>query len=211
MKDKRQIWDISQTIRKGIPVWPGDTAFSSSPTWEMSADCPVNVARFTLSTHTGSHADAPLHYAEGGKAIAEVDVSRYLGRCRLVDVTAAGAVVRLADCESRLAGALERVLFRTCKKSPQNQWDENFKAIAPEVIDFVAGKGGFLVGTDTPSLDPQNSKTMDAHKAILRHGMSILEGLVLDDIPPGDYELIALPLKLSGLDSSPVRAILRSL
>jgi arylformamidase len=211
MKDKRHIWDISQTLRPGLPVWPGDTAFSASPTWVMGADCPVNVARFTLSTHAGSHADAPLHYGKGAKAIAEVDISRYIGRCRLIDVTAAGPVVTLTDCEAQLEAGLERVLFRTCKKAPQGRWDENFKAISPAVIDLAAKRGGFLIGTDTPSLDPQNSKTMDAHQAVLRHHMSILEGLVLDDIPPGDYELIALPLKLSGLDSSPVRAILRSL
>ena len=206
-----KIWDISQLLRPGLPVWPGDTAFTAAATWQIDADCPVNVASFTLSTHSGSHADAPLHYAAGGKAIAEVDISRYIGRCRLVDVTAAGAVVTPADCREQLAGAVERVLFRTTKHAPQDHWDDHFKAISPDVIELVASLGGFLVGTDTASLDPQNSKTMDAHHAVLRHHMSILEGLVLDDIPPGDYELVALPLKLADLDSSPVRAILRSL
>jgi arylformamidase len=206
----RKIWDISQTLRPGIPVWPGDTAFACTPTWAIGDACPVNVASFSLSTHSGSHADAPLHYSAAGKAIADVDISRYIGRCRLIDVTSAGPVITPADCEAELTGGIERVLFRTCAKSPQNYWDENFKAIAPETVEMVASRGGLLIGTDTPSLDPQNSKSMAAHKAILRRDMSILEGLVLDGIPPGDYELIALPLKLAGLDASPLRAILRS-
>lgn len=207
----RKIWDISQTIRHGIPVWPGDAAYTSSATWTMDEHCPVNVSWFRMSTHTGSHADAPLHYNADGISAADIDIERYIGRCRLIDVTKAGAVVTPDDCAAWLENKVERILFRTYAKAPQDQWDADFKAIAPEVIHLIARHGGFLVGTDTPSLDPQASKTMTAHNAVFRHNMSILEGLVLDDIPPGDYELVALPLKLQGLDSSPVRAILRSL
>ena len=120
-----RIWDVTQLLRTGIPVWPGDTEYSEARTWQLTEDCPVNVSKFSLSTHTGTHAD--------------------------------------------------------------------------------------LAGTVTPSVDLQESKTLDAHLALRRHGMAILEGLVLDDVPPGDYELIALPLKLATLDASPVRAILRGL
>lgn len=207
----RKIWDISQTIRHGIPVWPGDMTYTSSATWTIDAQCPVNVSWFKMSTHTGSHADAPLHYDAAGIPVADVPIERYIGRCRLIDVTMAGALITPDDCAAWLQDKVERVLFRTYAKAPQNSWDENFKAIAPETIHLIARHGGLLVGTDTPSLDPQTSKTMAAHHAVFTHNMSILEGLVLDDIPPGDYELVALPLKLQGLDSSPVRAILRSL
>jgi hypothetical protein len=86
-----------------------------------------------------------------------------------------------------------------------------FPAIAPATIALLASKGVILVGTDAASLDPQDSKTLDAHHAVRRHGLAILEGVVLDAVPPGDYELIALPLKLAGMDASPVRAILRAL
>lgn len=111
----------------------------------------------------------------------------------------------------RLAAIPPRVLFRTYDQAPQNQWDASFTAIAPASIALLATHGVILVGTDTPSLDPQESKTMEAHLMIKKHGMAILEGLVLDDIAPGDYELIALPLKLANLDASPVRAVLREL
>lgn len=84
-------------------------------------------------------------------------------------------------------------------------------SIAPETIDLLAAHGVRLVGLDTPSLDPEDSMSMDAHLAVCRHRMVILEGLVLDDVAAGDYELIALPLKLAGLDASPVRAVLRTI
>jgi arylformamidase len=103
------------------------------------------------------------------------------------------------------------VLLRTCQVAPQRHWDERFAAVAPETIALLAAHGVVLVGTDTASLDPQDSKTLDAHHAVREHGMAILEGVVLDAIAPGDYELVALPLKLAGMDASPVRAILRPL
>jgi arylformamidase len=115
------------------------------------------------------------------------------------------------DIEAQLAGTPPRVLLRTYDSAPQQAWDPEFPAIAPETIALLATEGVILVGTDAASLDPQDSKTLDAHHAVRRHGLAILEGIVLDAVPPGDYELIALPLKLAGMDASPVRAILRAL
>ena len=103
------------------------------------------------------------------------------------------------------------MLLRTYRQAPLAQWDPAFCAVAADTIALLASHGVQLVGIDTPSLDPQASKTMDAHNAVRRHGLAILEGIVLDDVAEGDYELIALPLRLAGLDASPVRAVLRSL
>jgi arylformamidase len=102
-------------------------------------------------------------------------------------------------------------LLRTFDVFPRDGWPEMFTAVSAEAITWLAGAGVRLIGVDAPSLDPETSKTMDAHHAVFAADMRILEGLVLDDAPPGDYELIALPLKLEGLDSSPVRAVLREL
>lgn len=102
-----------------------------------------------------------------------------------------------------------RILIRTYDRNPVDRWDGDFAAIAPDAIDLLAARGVVLIGVDTPSLDPEPSKTLDAHRAVRRHGLSILEGLVLDDVEAGDYELIALPLKLVNLDAAPVRAVLR--
>jgi arylformamidase len=204
-----KLWDITQPLRPGLPVWPGDTAYEEERTWQIDGACPVNVSKVTLSTHSGTHADAPLHYDPDGLPSGEVDLSFYLGPCRLLDVTEAGSMVMPSDIEAVLEYPTERLLLRTYRKTPLERWDENFTAIAAATIDALAAVGTRLIGTDTPSLDPQTSRTMDAHNAVCRAGMAILEGLVLDDVPPGDYELIALPIKFANLDAAPVRAVLR--
>jgi arylformamidase len=204
------IWDISPTISAGIPVWPGDTPFDASPTWEIRDGCPVHVSRMTMTTHLGAHTDAPSHYDPLGPSIDAVGLAPYLGPCRVIHCVGV-PLVRPQDVEGHLDSAPPRILFRTYASAPQNAWDPDFPAIAPETIALLAARGVILVGTDAASLDPQDSKSLDAHHAVRRHGMAILEGVVLDAVPPGDYELIALPLKLAGMDASPVRAILRSL
>jgi arylformamidase len=208
----RTVWDISQALRPGLPVWPGDTPFTHRPHWAIGKDgSPVNVASFQTTTHAGTHADAPLHYAPGGVDAAGVDLAPYLGPCRVVDARGAGPAISRAFLEARLTAPPPRVLLRTYEAFPLDTWNDAFVAVTAETIHWLAGQGVRLIGVDAPSLDPQTSKTMDAHLAVLAHDMRILEGLVLDEVPPGDYELIALPLKLAGLDSSPVRAVLRAL
>lgn len=206
-----RLWDISQLLRPGIPVWPGDTAFQAAANWVLAPDCPVNVARLTLSAHTGAHADAPLHYDPDGVAADGLDIGRYLGTCRVVDARAAKGLVRPTDIAGALEGVPPRILLRTYECFPADAWVSNFIAASAELIDDLADRGVILIGLDSPSMDPESSKDLPAHDAIRRRGMSILEGLVLDDVPFGDYELIALPLRLAGLDASPVRAVLREL
>lgn len=205
-----RLWDITPAIRPGIPVWPGDTDYAEQRTWAIGPGCPVNVSRFTMSTHTGAHADAPFHYDDQGVRSGAADLSRYLGPCRVIHVIGARRV-EPGHVEAHLAGAPPRVLLRTYARAPQERWDAEFACIAPVTIERLADAGVTLVGIDTPSLDPQDSKAMDAHMVVRRRAMSILEGIVLDDVPEGDYELIALPLKLADLDAAPVRAVLREL
>lgn len=204
-----RLWDISQTLRPGLPVWPGDTPFAFERSWRMEDGSPVNVGRMTMSTHSGTHGDAPLHYAADAPDIAGVALDSYLGECLVVDATGARGAVAIADLPD-LAGA-ERVLLRTCAQFPHERWDSDFTAIAPETILWLAERGVRLIGTDAPSLDPQDSKTMAAHHAVLAADMRILEGLVLDAVPAGRYELIALPLKIAGGDAGLCRAVLREL
>jgi arylformamidase len=206
-----QIWDISQPIRPGIPVWPGDTAFGVETTWSHGPGCPVHVSKITLSTHTGAHADAPLHYDPDGAAADALDLSPYLGPCRVIDARSAKGLVRPQDIAAFLEDTPRRVLLRTYDTFPADCWASDFVAVAHETIDLLAGQGVVLIGIDSPSMDPESSKDLPAHNAIRRHGLAILEGLVLDHVPIGVYELIALPLPLAGLDASPVRAILRPL
>ena len=177
----------------------------------MGPGIPVNVSALSLSTHSGSHADAPLHYDGGGSAIDAVDLSAYLGAAQVVDARKATDTVSSELILPQLDSGTSRVLIRTYERAPQSRWDDKFTAIDPALIEHLADRGVRLIGVDTPSLDPQTSKSMAAHLAVARRGLAILEGLVLDDVPFGTYELIALPLKIAGADASPVRAVLRSL
>ena len=194
----------------GHPVFPGDAAFSLRWTWRIGPGCPVNVTELTMSPHTGSHADAPLHYDEHGASIGEVPLETYLGRCRVIAATGAAPLVQAEQIAPLLRGAPPRILLRTYARVPDG-WDATFTAVAPAAIDLLHEHGVRLVGIDTPSVDPEASKTLDSHQRLRAHGMAVLEGLVLDEVPPGDYELIALPLKWRGVDASPVRAVLREL
>jgi arylformamidase len=206
-----RIWDISQKIRPALPVWPGDTQVSFERTWALGPGCPVNVSKLEISTHTGTHADAPFHYDAEGAGADALDLSRYLGPCRVVDARGLGPQIRPEQVAAALEGTPPRVLLRTYEAFPSEQWRSDFTAVSPELIEALAGLGVGLIGVDAPSLDPETSKDLFAHQAVRRCGLAILEGLVLDDVPAGDYELIALPLPLEGLDASPVRAVLREL
>jgi arylformamidase len=207
----RRLWDISPAIGPGSPVYPGDTPFALRWTWSIGHDCPVNVSELLMSPHTGAHTDAPLHYDAAGAAIADVPLDIYLGRCRVIHAIDAGPLVEPRHLDGALADVPGRVLIRTARHARIDAWDPDFAAIAPAAIDLLQAAGVRLIGVDTPSLDPANSKTLDSHQRVRAHGMAILEGIVLDDVPAGDYELIALPLKIRGGDASPVRAVLREL
>jgi arylformamidase len=210
-RGNRRLWDISPAIDPATPVWPGDTPVGIERVRRIEAGSPVNVARLTLSPHTGAHTDAPLHYDPTGAAIGAVALDAYLGRCRVIHCIGAAPRIMPEHVTAALDGIAPRVLLRTYANAPLSVWDGAFCAVAPATIDLLAAHGVKLIGIDTPSLDPQDSKTMDAHHRVRAHRMAILEGIVLDDVEAGDYELIALPLKFATLDASPVRAVLRAL
>lgn len=204
-----RVYDITQPLRPGIPVWPGDTDYAEERVWAIGPSCPVNVSRLTLSTHTGTHADAPLHYDAQGCPIGSVDIDLYLGPALVLHLPPGLMRVEVAHLAGRVPAGTHRLLLRTYERFPHEGWDSAFTALAADAIDWLAGQGVRLIGVDAPSLDPETSKTMDAHMAVRRHGMAILEGLVLDAVPEGVFELIALPLRLAHADASPVRAVLR--
>lgn len=207
----KRIWDISPPVHAGSPVFPGDTAYAQHWVSRISADCPVNVSAITFSPHTGAHADAPLHYDCSGAAIGEVDLNPYIGPCRVIHAMGCGSWVLPQHLTQSRSDLPPRVLVRLYERMPQGHFDEALPAFAPPTIDWLADQGVTLVGTDSASVDAASSKTLDSHQVLRRRGLRVLENLLLDDVPEGDYELIALPLKLMGADASPVRAILRSL
>ena len=204
------LWDISPPISADSPLFPGDTGYSQQWTARIGPGCPVNLSAITMSPHIGAHADAPLHYGDGEPTIGQVDLTPYIGPCRVIHAIDCGPLVRRERLEHAIAALPPRVLVRTCRRAP-TAWSSEFSAYAPETIAWLAALGVRLVGIDSQSVDPAGSKTLESHRKLLRHHLRVLENLVLDDVPAGDYELVALPLKLMQADASPVRAILREL
>jgi arylformamidase len=180
--------DISPILDESIAVWPGDVPFSR--------DTPSDI-RMTL--HAGAHTDAPNHTIAGGADIASVDLDLFVGRCNVVHVRERRVLP--SHIEDKRIDA-PRVLFRT---------GTNSASLSPELIELLHARGVVLVGIDTPSVDPFESKELEVHKMLARYGMANLEGIVLTNVAEGDYELIALPLRIKGGDASPVRAVLRVL
>jgi arylformamidase len=204
------IYDISPPIDPSLKVWPGDTPPSRQVLLDMKRGANLTLSSLHATVHLGAHTDAPSHYGADAPSIDERSIELYLGPCQVMRV-------RVGRDECILPAALssrvraERILFATSTFPDPTQFNEDFAALSPEVVDHLHDRGVRLVGIDTPSVDPFASKDLPAHNSCLRHDMAVLEGVVLDGVPEGIYELIALPLRLVGYDGSPVRAILRDL
>lgn len=209
------LYDISPTLSHTVNVWPGDTPLSREVLCSLDAGDNITLSTLRATVHLGSHADGPNHYAKGAQDIAARPLHHFLGPCTILDAPVPRAS-RVTPRDIQGGGGIPatldpRVLIRTNTFPSFENWNPDFAALSVELIDALASRGVHTVGIDTPSVDLQDSKDLPAHHAIARHDISILEGLVLRDVPPGRYELIALPLKLQGFDASPVRAALRTL
>jgi arylformamidase len=203
------LYDLSPRIEPTTPVWPGDMPYRCVPAWSIESGAAVNVTTLHSTPHVGAHVDAPFHFDSGGATAAELPLEPYLGPCLLIDLPRAPLVLpeHLRGID---LGRAERLLIRTNSVGDRRRFGEDFTALSPAAAALLAAHGVRLVGVDSPSMDPFASKTLDAHKALWRGGVGILEGLVLEDVPVGEYELIALPLRLAGACASPVRAVLRA-
>ena len=202
-----RIIDISPLVSPRIAVWPGDVPFSRTVALEIAKGANIDLSALTSTVHVGAHADAPSHYAAGGEDIAARPLELYYGPCEVMRVDVArGARVLPRDLPGPVRAP--RLLIRTGTFPDPERWNTDFAALSPELIEHLAAQGGRLVGIDTPSVDPFESKALETHQALRRADMANLEGLALDHVEPGLYTLCALPLRLEGADASPVRAVL---
>lgn len=200
--------DISQRLEEGVPVWPGDTPFSYRLTWSKEESGSVNVGQITMSTHTGTHIDAPFHFDEEGKRVIDLDLDLYIGRARVIHLPDPKQI-GIGELQSENLEGVTRLLIRTETWIDRSAFPGAIPPVAPELAPYLAEKGVRLLGLDLPSVDPLDSKELPAHHALTSHGIHILEGIVLGGVDPGDYQLAALPLPLAQADGSPVRAVLR--
>jgi arylformamidase len=201
--------DISPPISPAISVWPGDVPFSQHYLCRMESGANLDLSSITTTVHLGAHTDGPNHYVQGGPGIGERDLSYYYGPCQVIEVAVKRGQRILPD-HIQTGVHAPRVLFKTGTFPDPNRWNDDFAALSPELVATLHDQGVVLVGLDTPSVDPFQSKALESHHAIADRDMAILEGVVLDHVSPGAYTLIALPLPLVGADASPVRAVLVS-
>jgi arylformamidase len=205
------IIDISPPLDAMIGVWPGDTRFARTVSLDFANGDDATLSHITTTLHVGSHVDAPLHTTPGGADVASIPLDRFIGRCQVVQINPGrGGRIAPRHLDGKAIVA-PRVLFRTGTFPDFRAWNRDFASFAPELPEWLRERGVVLVGIDTPSFDPFDAKELDAHRALVRHGITNIEGLVLAHVEEGEYELIAAPLALRGADGSPLRALLRTI
>ncbi len=204
------LYDISPLITPDLKVWPGDTPPSREVLLDMKKGDSLNLSTLHATVHLGAHVDAPSHYGIDAPSIECWPPERFVGPCEVVRISVDRACRAGPEALTEPVRA-ERILLVTNTFPDPTRFNEDFAALAPDLIEHLGELGVKLVGIDTPSVDLFASSDFETHGACLRYDMAILEGLVLKHVPPGAYELIALPLRLVGFDASPVRAVLREL
>jgi len=205
--DEYEIFDITPMISEQLAVWPGDQPFQRTENLSFKNEDNLVLSSINTTVHLGAHTDAPNHYHPEGKGIESRPLNFYLGECQVVEVnTIKGKRIKPADMQQEISS--HRILLKTKSFPRPDRWNPNFCALSTELVDFLHEKGVRLIGIDTPSVDLQEDKELECHNRIYNYDMAILEGIVLDQVAPGKYQLIALPLPIKNGDASPVRAIL---
>ena len=204
-----ELTDISRPLAADTACWPGDVPFALRLGSTIAAGADVNVGSVEMSLHTATHCDAPFHVNDDRVTVDRMSLDTFVGPAWVVDVRGA------SQWRQRLRGLdftdTRRVLFHTGGWPDTRRFPDSIPVMEPDLPEWLAERGVALIGVDVPSVDQLDSKTLDIHHALGRCGITILEGLWLDQVPPGRYELIALPLRIVGADGSPVRAVLREL
>jgi len=200
--------DISRPLSPQTACWPGDVPYTFSLGWKMSDGASVNVGSITTSVHTATHCDAPFHFDADGVTVDHIPLEVFLGPAWVVDVrhTLEDWLVALQPLSGQ---ALTRVLFRTGGWHDTSHFPVDIPVMQPQVIEWLTAQGVKLIGVDLPSVDELDSKGLPNHHALGKAGITIVEGLWLEDVRAGEYELFAAPLKLMGTDGALLRALLK--
>lgn len=208
---EKRIYDISPVISEKTAVFPGDTPYQRERLMAFDQGNHLELSTIKTTVHLGAHTDAPIHYHKDGVGMEKRSLDHYLGRCQVIECTLSPRERIKPEHIVDIVIFEKRVLFKTSSFTNPNQWHDNFNSLSSELIFELHKKGVITVGIDTPSVDLSDDKILESHHAIYECDMAILEGIILEDVRPGTYELIALPLPLKGADASPVRAILREI
>jgi arylformamidase len=205
------LYDISIAVAPNTPEWPGDTPFSCNWSWRIADGDSVNVSSVSGSPHVGTHADAPLHVKDGWPSSEELPLESFAGRAVVWSVPGDSLELSRQVIAPLLSRRIARLLLRTGRSIGGGSFPDAWPALTPDAAEALMDDGLLLLGVDAPSVDWRESKTLAVHQAILGRGGCVLENLNLANVPDGEYELVAYPVKMQGLDAAPVRAVLRDL
>jgi arylformamidase len=205
------IYDVSVPIVNGMPVWPSDPPLKLTSQSHLSRDKThtIRVTAIEMGSHTGAHTDAPCHFVEGGRKLDEIPIEELVGPATVIHIAGVPSITR-THLASLTWDDVQRVLFKT---ENSNHWNdgaffEKFVYLEPDAAEFLVQQGVRLVGIDYLSIDPYKSEKHPAHFALLPRNVVIIEGLNLSQVPPGLYQMVALPLNLLSGDGAPTRVIL---
>ena len=205
-----KVFDLTPVISEKIAVFPGDVSYQRDISLDFAKGQHLLLSSFRSTFHLGAHADSSSHYHASGEGIEKRSLSSYCGRAQVIQVDVArGSRISVSHLKSQKILA-PRVLFRTGTFPDPEKWNSDFASLSPELIEFLNEQKVCLVGIDTPSVDPEDSKKLESHQALFKTKMTVLEGLLLSHVPEGIYSLVALPLPFKDADASMVRALLFS-
>lgn len=205
---KSTLIDISQPLRSGLPVWPGDPPLEIA---RLGEELP-SVSHLSLGTHAGTHVDPPAHFIAGAATVDELSLDVLVGDAWLARIGGPGPITAAELERADIPPATARLLLCTDNASrPATAFDPDYVALAPDAAQWLLTRGVRLVGIDAPSIEPFDSPGEPVHHLLLAAGVAIVEGLVLGHVLPGAYELICLPLLVRGGDGAPARVVLRVL
>jgi arylformamidase len=209
-----KIYDVTVAVSENVPIYEGDPRVAIESVKSISGGDSANVSHLCLGAHTGTHVDAPNHFIEGTRRVEDLDIEKLVGSCRVIEI--AGDVTAIEPSHLTNIDGTERVLFKTRNSAFWNDPDAGFRTdftyISPEAARVLADAGMKLVGIDYLSVEKFRSTDFATHKTLLEREIVILEGVDLREVPPGDYDIVCLPLKYVGGtgDGAPARTILRT-
>jgi len=207
-----KLYDVSLPLYPGMITWPGDPEFETQSVHQIAAGASANVSRLVMGSHSGTHIDAPRHFIEGAPAVDAIDPEILIGPARVYDLPVTDVLDSILLGDLDLKG-VRRVLFKTrnSENTHRGVIAEDYVCLTPEAASYLVAQGAALVGIDSLSIERAHAPDHPVHRTLLAAGVVIIEGLDLSDVPAGDYDLLALPLKIRDADGAPARVFLKEL
>jgi arylformamidase len=206
--------DVSAPIdARTTPVYPGNAPVKLEFALNMDRGDPLTLSAFSFGAHTGTHVDAPSHFIKGGASIDQLPLDRFIGPVRVIDCSPDAKVIDAAELNRHRWQGAKRIFFRT--RNSRNGWmtdatfHQDFTYLAPDAAQLLANAGVLLVGIDYNSIEQFGASKPDTHLILLARNIPVVEGLLLRDVQPGDYQLTLLPIRIIGHESAPARALLQ--